>query len=621
MARHRALAALMVWGAFNSAMAGPSPLQRAVEEQAERDPAWIALLHYRPQRNGAPRSQADRASFFLAANGKTSPREELLATLAAIDAPQRRQELACRFPARYEWLRKRFGLQEFASASAQCPQLAAWIARFPGQRISINFASSYLENPSSTFGHTFLKVFVQSNGELLSPTINYAARADASKGQLDFVTRGLFGGFPGVADELPFYRRLRTYTETEGRDIHEYELALQPDEVRQLLLHTWEIKDGAFDYYFLDENCAYRTLALLDVARPGTGLLNGFATVTVPVDTIRALRAAGMVRGWTLWPAFPVQVRQHEVQLPAGDARLARQIALGELAVASLDQLGEARRAAALQLAFEYVSVLIDRDEGDRTTRKDILGAITARRLAASNPAPLGGRNGVVLPEAGHDGGLLSAGVDHRNGSAGLTLGYAAFEHTLASPLAGYAPHAEITILHPELRIGEQSEVRLRAIDWLVAQSTIPATALFAPRAWRLQLVTRSKPFADRDHLATSVAYHSGRAWPVGGAAVLAVLPGVSLEAGRALPRHAGMAGALAVLLTRQSAHWSAQLEWQAERFIAGPDLSRRSVAVRSELALARNLSLALVASQSWAPRREQALQVALKWRQQPLSR
>lgn len=586
-------------------------------EQIAVDPAWLALLHYRARGDGSMESEADRPHFFLSADGKRSPRAELLAAVTALYTPNGRQRLACQFPARYEWLRARLGhdgLDADADADAVelCPQLAHWLAGFPGRRISINFASSYLENPSSTFGHTFLRIFQQSGNELLSPTINYAARTDARDSDLSFVLKGLFGGFPGVADELPLYRRLRTYTEIEGRDIHEYELALTPPEVRRLLLHTWEIRDGIFDYYFVGENCAYRTLALLDVARPQAGLLKRFSLVTVPIDTVRALRSAGLLGEHRVWPSVPKQVRELEAHSTRQGALAARQVALGELAA-----LASAKAERTLALAYEYSSVLIDRDQGERAGGKAIFGAIARARLALNHSAEPASQP-LPSPEEGHDGALLAAGIRRRGGQNAVSLEYAAFQHTLTNPLPGYEPHADISVLNGELLV-QRGQVRLRRIDWLVAQSTIPSSTLFGSRAWRLHLVTRSEPFAAREHMTTSLAYHAGKAWLLGADTVFAVLPGVSVQAGSGLAHDAGLAGALRAALTRQGPSLSAQLELRAEKFFAGSTLPRHSAHATGELRLARNLSLAIGASRDWAPQHRRELHVTVKWRHRSL--
>ena len=602
--------------------AAPGPLERdlsrADAEQVHQDPAWLALLHYRAQADGSLRSEADQARFFLSEGGKQSARAELLAAVTALHTPARRQDFACRFPARHEWLRTRLGLDEQAAPAGSCPELDAWLQRFRGRRLSINFASSYLESPSSTFGHTFLKVFERSGDELLSPTINYAARSDARDGDLAFVVKGLSGGFPGVVDELPFYRRLRTYAEIEGRDIHEYGLALTPGEVRRLLLHTWEIRDGVFDYDFIHENCAYRTLTLLDAARPGTGLLDRFGAATVPVDTIRALRLAGLLGEHRVWPSLPKQVRDLETQLGQKDARLARHIALGEASPGATGTLPLAQQADTLRLAYEYASVLIDRDQGDRARRKDILGAITSARLAGMEQGTPLQRAPAASPEDGHDGGLLAIGAGQRGGRPIVLLEYAAFHHALTSPLPGYEAHAAISVLHPVLEI-QDGQLRLRRLDWLLTQSSIPSSALFAPRAWRLQLSTGMQPYRDREHMASSIVYQAGRAWPLGRNTVLSVLPGAAVEAGSALRHHAALGAVLHASLSRQGRQWAAQLESRSQRFLAGSALWRQEVSATVQARMSRNLSVAFSTSWRSAPQRERALSISVNWHQRSL--
>ena len=81
-------------------------------DELHQHPVWLTLGHYQPDRFGAGyTSQADDSAFFLSENGKTSPREELEATLAAIQEPGEGNDHArCRFPARDAWLRKQLDL-------------------------------------------------------------------------------------------------------------------------------------------------------------------------------------------------------------------------------------------------------------------------------------------------------------------------------------------------------------------------------------------------------------------------------------------------------------------------------------------------------------------------------
>lgn len=600
------------------AWADANPLARALarleHEAIEHDPSWIALLHYR---GGADAyiSQASQRQFFLSPNGPRSPRAELMASIHALHRPDTQQQFACRFPARFEWLISRLQIQDASARLEHCPELAAWLAPFSGSHASIVFASSFLESPSSTFGHTFLKLTQDPAQELLSPTINYAARTDQRSGDIDFIVRGLAGGFPGAVDVLPFYRRLRTYTQIEGRDLHEFSLALTSEEIRRLLLHTWEIKDGVFNYYFLDENCAYRTLALLDVARPQAQLLDRFGAVTVPIDTIRALRHAGMLGEHRVWGSAPKRIRAFEAQLGEAQVEQARRMAMGR----DHDTFLTPAPAAPLQLAFEYGALLIERDLGERATRKQTLGAIARQRLQQGDAELALDMPTAPNPEPGHDGGLLAIGLQRQGQQHGLQLELAAFSHTLTDPLSGYEANAEIQLLNPTLQLNA-GRLRLASANWLVVQSTIPSTTLFSPRAWRLALTTSDQSFHDRRHLATGLAYHSGVALPVTRQIVFAILPGASLEASAAHRHYVALAASLRTLLSRQGTVFSGQLELTGEQFLTAGALRRVSVSAAAQLRLSRNISIALTAQRQQLPWKENQLGISLQWRHQPLT-
>ena len=51
---------------------------------------------------------------------------------------------------------------------------------------------------------------------------------------------------------LPYYEKIKEYSNLENRDIWEYSLEFTPDEVERMLLHLWELKDIYTDYYFFD---------------------------------------------------------------------------------------------------------------------------------------------------------------------------------------------------------------------------------------------------------------------------------------------------------------------------------------------------------------------------------
>lgn len=79
------------------------------------------------------------------------------------------------------------------------------------------------------------------------------------------------------------------------RDIWEYRLNLNKEEVRNLMRHLWELQEIYSYYYFFNENCSYNLLFLLDVARPGNQLVQQFNHWVIPIDTIKAIRSLPLI--------------------------------------------------------------------------------------------------------------------------------------------------------------------------------------------------------------------------------------------------------------------------------------------------------------------------------------
>src|SRR5207247_7522605 len=96
------------------------------------------------------------------------------------------------------------------------------------------------------------------------------------------------GGYPGTFSILPYYLKVREYSDMENRDLWEYELELAPPELERVLLHLWELLPAYYQYYFFDENCSYHLLGLLQVARPELELPAPFRWWALPVDTVRS---------------------------------------------------------------------------------------------------------------------------------------------------------------------------------------------------------------------------------------------------------------------------------------------------------------------------------------------
>ncbi|MEY4616036.1 MAG: hypothetical protein RJB66_996 [Pseudomonadota bacterium] len=279
-------------------------------QSLSRDPYWHRLLHYKdPLFSNHTESQADDAQFFLASDGKSSPLNELKATLVALQAPKKRTlhvpltqekvELSalCQFPARAKWLKEqlknRFDLD--LSIDGECAEYKKFVQRLRARSVTLVFSSYYMNNPSSTFGHSLLRLNRQKHSErneksteLLDIGVNYAANA-TTKNPFLYAVLGMAGGFPGTFTVIPYYYKVREYNDYESRDLWEYDLALTDQEVERLVDHLWELSFTTFDYYYITENCSYHMLTLLEVAAPRLSLVEKLPFWIIPGETIKPL--------------------------------------------------------------------------------------------------------------------------------------------------------------------------------------------------------------------------------------------------------------------------------------------------------------------------------------------
>jgi hypothetical protein len=286
-------------------------IERARQLQLAQHPAWLDLIHLNTGVFGSVVSEIADAGFFLAGEVKPDAQAELEATLRGFNQDS---AVACQFPARWYWLQQQLDL----GPSPECVELQAWKSKLAAQHLTLLFPSMYLQNPASMFGHTFLRLDQANTSPLLNYTLSYAARPDQQDSVASYIYKGVFGGYPGVFAVQPYYQTVSDYGDIEQRDIWEYALNLNASEIDQLLNHVWELRDKKIDYYFFRENCAYELLTLIDVARPGLNLARQqFAAYTLPVDTVRSLRDAGVMTIGEYRPARANRVLQMYAQLDA----------------------------------------------------------------------------------------------------------------------------------------------------------------------------------------------------------------------------------------------------------------------------------------------------------------
>lgn len=283
--------ALMTFGTL-SVRADERPPEQVFKEWASSS-EWLKLLHMKKSGNGhvSPvKTRPDMASFFLSEKGSQDPLAELKETYSLMfeQGQEKALKTQCRFLARRDFFVRHSKLP-LKDALETCEFTQDWLGKLNTDRLSLIFASGYLNSAASSFGHTFLKLHNpnnQSGKELLDYGINFAARTADTSGAL-YALYGLFGFFPGSFGMTPYHQMIKEYTNLEGRDLWEYQLNLSKEEVERMLWHLLELEGSYVDYYFLDDNCSFEILKILEVARPGLNLAGEDELYVIPLDTVK----------------------------------------------------------------------------------------------------------------------------------------------------------------------------------------------------------------------------------------------------------------------------------------------------------------------------------------------
>lgn len=258
---------------------------------------WHKLLHYRANFLGVIESEVDAQNFFVAPDGKKSPENELKAFEAALNS-EKAQEYVCKFPLRYKWLKTKIP-NNWTFTTESCLIYNSFVDKLDAKNLSLVFSSFYINNPGSTFGHTFIRVSRYKEfrkNELLDYAINFAA-SDSKDNMVMYMLKGLAGYYPGKFSVVPYYYKIREYSDHEFRDVWDYDLGLNPEQISSVIDHIWEMGSVHFDYYYFTENCSYHILGLLNVAYGELDLLKGLSPIYVlPIDTVKEMQKLGLIK-------------------------------------------------------------------------------------------------------------------------------------------------------------------------------------------------------------------------------------------------------------------------------------------------------------------------------------
>jgi len=587
-------------------------------QQLANDRFWISLGHYEAAKLGGWRSYVSDRKFFLAPDGNEHPDRELNATLQAMYGPASagQQHAQCVYPARTRWLKAQLNLTDLPAVD--CSDFTQWFKDVSPHSAVMIFPAAYLNSPSSMFGHTLLRIDqadVQSDKTaLLSYAINFGAYIEGSDNSILYAWKGLMGGYPGLFALVPYQEKLSEYRSLENRDLWEYRLNLSQAETERMVEHVWELKQIQFDYFFFDENCSYRLLELLQVARPSLRLTEQFPLTAIPTDTVKAVKEAGLVESIQYRPSRERELLSRAEPLSSDEQQWVLKVSADQqqLQAPGFKALPRERQALIVDAAYRLERYRANGQERDpqRAQRSfELLRAINR------NPAPELDIPQPGLPEDGHQSRTWQAGLGTRGdrafGEYGLRMAY----HDLNDNAESFPLGAQIEILQLKLRQYEGNDWQVQQLDLATIRSLTPRNELLQPLSWQVTGGLERVPGKhDDETLVSHVNGGAGGTWALGEDVLGFALGTVRVEHNNDFAQFIAPAGGFNSGVLWKNPLGNLSVEAKGDYFVNGE--VRRSLSLNQQWELSRNLGLRLSAQREFshlaAPENEVMLEV--KW-------
>ncbi|WP_373686372.1 DUF4105 domain-containing protein [Acinetobacter sp. YH12096] len=498
-------------------------LQRYIElaqsKKLSEHISWQRLLYT----DHKGQSEVAYTGYFLAENGRQSAQAELEADVAALFQPaEPNQAFRCRFPARSQWLMQELSIRSEQLPVVSCPEFDEWFGKIKPYKATLIYATDFMGNPSSMFGHTLLRLDPKDQKELnlVSYAINYAATV-AGEDNWSYAWKGLTGQYPGEYSLMPYYRKVKEYGDFESRDLWEYELALTEQETSYLVKHLWEMQNVSFPYYFASDNCAYRLLGLMDLVRPTLNLTEKFKVASIPVETIKAINDEQLIQAAVYRPALETQLLSQAQQHGYRLAREAHKLAEIEPAMMStaLAQFNEAEQAKILEMAYDHLYLLLIGRKVSAEETQPKLRQILALRSQSSQPKQRTEPKQPSLdPVNGHHARNFSAAVGEVQGEKYIELGHRQAYHDLIDPQGGFRIGTQLMFWDGSIQYRDD-QFKLNHFDFLSVNSYNPITPFKTPLTWGFnfgwqQVSVDAGQFSEtKQHGVAELKAQSGYSW------------------------------------------------------------------------------------------------------------
>ena len=610
--RHRSVAFLLLLTSFagqcddvfaQDRAARAEVLIRAAEvKQLWTNRCWLTLGHYKSTWVGL-RSRIDDPAFFLAPDGKTNPKAEMMATLRAFFEPvvDERRHAVSRFPARLHWLQEQLDWDGAGLPMRDSPAFRAVYEKFKPTAVTLVYPAAYMNNLMTMFGHDMLVFESHPQNRLLARSVTYAAYVEPASIPV-FIGKSILGFFKGYYGSMPYYDAVKEYTAMGHRDMWEYSLDFNQAEVDQMLRHACELQHIYSYYYFFSENCTYNLFYLLDAARPSLRATDFERSFVIPVEAVKFIDTKlGIVHSKTYRPSQVSRIRYLAAQLDADARKEVVAMARGQTTVASLQAVvtNQSERMA-LDFALEYTQFLFnDRElsaEAYRTSSMDLFRARSKldaeEDLSLQIPIP-------DRPEDGHAPSRLSVGAGIQKDDAFMSIRYRPAFHGLNDNDQGFVQGTQLEALNLDLRYYQRGGLELQGIELLNLASLAPHDDLFKPLSWKTDIgFAQLDRHEDQDSLAFHCNVGVGGAWHLSTSGLWFLMPEVGMLAGKDLRADYALgAGPSFGVIQSLTSNWKLVVQADVKYFGVGDDFVAQRYSLRQDYRISQSVSMGLEVS------------------------
>jgi len=407
----------------------------------ENDATWLKLLHYQKNTFGGYEGTIKNEAFYLSSNGQNDPEAELKADIEFFNTEDDKKK--CSFPARYLILKKQGLVQK---DFPKCAEFEQFKKDLKPSGVTMLFTDAYMNNSSSLFGHTLFRIDTARKGtQLLAHGLNYGAYTGGHENSPLYAIYGLLGFYQGGLTIKPYYDTINLYNNIENRDIWEYQLDLNNEELELFVAHIWELGQVTTPYYFFSQNCSYMLVEILDAVKSDLNLADEFKKWVIPLDTIRAVNNKKIVKNIEYRPSRERKIKHRLKQMNKNQKKAFYLLIQDENADYSF--LENQEKADVLETAYQYVQYqYVAKDLDLKQYRQKSFKLLRERSQNAAGQKFNDIEEGND-PKDGHLSAMFGGGVGTQNGRFFEEIFFRPAYHSVTDNPFGYLKGAAINFL------------------------------------------------------------------------------------------------------------------------------------------------------------------------------